>query len=157
MIRSRSGVSRAPELPFPSGARSSNEIILNRALADELEAKVGDELTLRLPKAEDIPADSPLGEKAERIRSFPRLKVIEIIATEGLGRFSLTPAQSSAFGRVCRARTTAGRPGTACENQHDLRRGHGRRPLRQATSAMRSPALCTRHWKTWACLAGMSN
>ena len=55
---------------------------------------MGDELTLRLPRAEDIPADSPLGEKAERIRSFPRLKVSEIIATEGLGRFSLTPAQS---------------------------------------------------------------
>ena len=80
--------------PVPQRCPRSNEIILNRALADGLGATVGDELTLRLPKAEDIPADSPLGEKAERIRSFPRLQVIEIIAAEGLGRFSLTPAQS---------------------------------------------------------------
>lgn len=80
--------------PVPQRCAQPNEIILNRALADELRAKVGDELTLRLPKAEDIPADSPLGEKAERIRSFPRLRVIEIIDTKGLGRFSLTPAQS---------------------------------------------------------------
>ena len=78
----------------PARCPDRDEIILNRTLADELHARVGDSVTLRLPKAEDIPADSPLGEKTDRIRSFPRLKVIEIIPAAGLGQFSLTPSQT---------------------------------------------------------------
>lgn len=78
----------------PSRCPDLDEIILNRTLADELHAQVGDSVTLRLPKAEGIPADSPLGEKTDRIRSFPRLKVIEIIPAAGLGQFSLTPSQT---------------------------------------------------------------
>jgi hypothetical protein len=77
----------------PGRCPDRDEIILNRTLADELGARVGDVVTLRLPKAEDIPADSPLGKKTDRIRSFPRLKVIEIVSAAGLGQFSLTPSQ----------------------------------------------------------------
>lgn len=78
----------------PSRCPDRDEIILNQTLADELQADVGDRVTLRLPKAADIPADSPLGEKADRIRSFPRLRVIEIVPAAGLGQFSLTPTQT---------------------------------------------------------------
>ena len=78
----------------PNRCPDRDEIILNQTLADEIQARVGDTVTLRLPKAEDIPADSPLGEKTDRIRSFPRLKVIEIIPAAGLGQFSLTPRQT---------------------------------------------------------------
>ena len=73
----------------------ADEIILNRQLADELSVQVGDTVTVRLPRPEAIPADSPLGEKTNRIRSLPRLKVIEIIPSQGLGRFSLTPSQTA--------------------------------------------------------------
>lgn len=69
------------------------EVVLNRRLADELEADVGDSVTIRLPKSRNIPADSPLGEKTDRIRSLPRLQVIEIMENRGLGRFSLHPSQ----------------------------------------------------------------
>ena len=80
--------------PQPTRCPGRDEIVLNRTLADELQAAVGDRVTLRLPKAADIPADSPLGEKADRIRSFPRLKIIEIVEDQGLARFSLTPSQA---------------------------------------------------------------
>jgi len=77
----------------PSRSPARDEVVLNQVLADELRARVGDTVTLRLPKPEDVPADSPLGKKADRIRSFPRLKVIEIIPAAGLGQFSLSPSQ----------------------------------------------------------------
>ncbi len=70
------------------------EIILNRQLANELDVNIGDQVTLRLPRSEGIPADSPLGEKTDRIRSLPGLKIIEIVENRGLGRFSLYPSQS---------------------------------------------------------------
>ncbi len=78
----------------PAKRPGQGEVILNRQLADDLGARVGDAVTIRLPQPEDIPADSPLGEKTDRIRSLPRLKVIEIIENRGLGRFSLHPRQS---------------------------------------------------------------
>lgn len=70
-----------------------DEIILNQTLADELRACVGDAVTVRLPKPQDVPADSPLGKKSDQIRSFPRLKVIEILPAAGLAQLSLTPSQ----------------------------------------------------------------
>ncbi|MHB0955061.1 MAG: FtsX-like permease family protein [Pirellulaceae bacterium] len=84
----------AGDAGLPARCPGRDEIVLNRTLAEELQAVVGDRITVRLPKPADIPADSPLGEKADRIRSFPRLKIIEIIETQGLARFSLTPSQA---------------------------------------------------------------
>ena len=52
---------------------------MNAPLAQELEAKVGDEVVIRLPKPNQVPADSALGKKTDRIRSLAELKVIEII------------------------------------------------------------------------------
>ena len=77
----------------PERAPGPGEIILNRVLADALGVQVGDTVALRLPRPEGIPADSPLGERTDRIHSMPRLEVIEIVAARGLGRFSLTASQ----------------------------------------------------------------
>jgi putative ABC transport system permease protein len=79
---------RPARLPEPG------EVILNQPLANELGAKVGDRVTVRLPMPEGIPADSPMGEKEDRIRGLPRLKVIEIVPGHGLGGFRLSPSQS---------------------------------------------------------------
>ncbi len=79
---------------IPAKQPGMGEVILNRQLADELNVQIGDQVTIRLPKPEDIPADSPLGEKTDRIRSLPGMKVIEIIENRGLGRFSVRPSQS---------------------------------------------------------------
>ncbi|PHS14833.1 MAG: hypothetical protein COA78_05475 [Blastopirellula sp.] len=72
---------------------NEDEIILNEPLAEELQAKVGDQITLRLPTGNDVPADSPLGKKNDRTRSLPRLIVKAVIPAEGLGRFGLHPSQ----------------------------------------------------------------
>lgn len=71
-----------------------DQVILNRRLAEELDARIGDEITLRLPTASQVPADSTLAQKANRVRSIPRLKVTAIIDDRGLGRFSLQQNQS---------------------------------------------------------------
>ena len=71
------------------------EIVLNQPLADELGAKVGDRVTLRLGKANQIPADSPLGRKTDRIQSIPSLVVTAIVPAQSLGRFSLQPMQTA--------------------------------------------------------------
>jgi len=70
-----------------------NEVILNAPLAAELSAKKGDTIVLRLAKTAQIPADSALGEKTDRIMSLAELNVVDVIKAESLGRFSLQPTQ----------------------------------------------------------------
>ncbi len=76
-------------------APQPGEVLLNAPLAEELGAKVGDTLILRMAKATQVSEDSPLGKKTDRLTSLAELKVREIIPAEGLGRFSLHPMQSS--------------------------------------------------------------
>lgn len=79
----------------PKKTPGRGEIVLNSTLATELAAEVGDSIIIRLPKLDQIPADSALGKKQDRLTSLADLKVIEIIPTESLGRFSLQPMQTS--------------------------------------------------------------
>lgn len=76
----------------PARPITEGEVVLNEPLADELAVKAGDEIVVRLPLPTDIPPDSPLGKKTELIANR-RLRVAEIIAAEGLGRFGLRPNQ----------------------------------------------------------------
>ena len=75
--------------PDPVG---SDEIVLNRPLAEALAAGPGDEVLLQIGRADLIPPDSPLGRKTETTRSR-RLTVRAVIPAEGLGRFGLRPTQ----------------------------------------------------------------
>jgi putative ABC transport system permease protein len=68
------------------------EVILNRPLADELGVDVGEQVLVRLGRRSDIPADSPLGRKDDAAHSV-RLRVVDVIAAKGLGRFGLRPSQ----------------------------------------------------------------
>jgi hypothetical protein len=77
----------------PKSLPHGNEVVLNAPLAAELSAKTGDTIILRLAKAAQIPADSALGEKTDRITSLAELKVVDVIGAESLGRFSLQPTQ----------------------------------------------------------------
>jgi len=76
----------------PAKPPAHDEIVINQPLAEQLRAKVGDEIILRLPQTADVPADSPLGRKTETVRSR-RFIVSAIIPAEGLGRFGLRPTQ----------------------------------------------------------------
>jgi putative ABC transport system permease protein len=81
---------RFPPKKLPTG----NEIVLNAPLAEALGVEIGDQVLLRLPSASDVPADSALGRKNDRVETASGLKVIDIIAAESLGRFALRPSQS---------------------------------------------------------------
>ncbi len=79
----------------PKVVPGEDEVVLNEPLAHELGATVGSTITLRLPEAANaIPAESPLGEKEDRVRGIPGLEVVAIVPADGLGRFGLTPSQS---------------------------------------------------------------
>lgn len=72
---------------------TDDEIILNQPLADELGVGIGDRVVIRLPSANQVPADSPLGHKENRVRNVTDLKIIDVIPATGLGRFRLRSSQ----------------------------------------------------------------
>ena len=72
-------------------------VVINQALADELNIMLGDKITLRLPDANQVQADSALGQKDDRIRSLASLPITAIIPNQGLGKFSLRPTQQTTF------------------------------------------------------------
>ncbi|MEX1026578.1 MAG: hypothetical protein WD049_01025, partial [Candidatus Paceibacterota bacterium] len=78
----------------PKTLPGEDEIVLNQVLADDLNAAISSEVVARLPKGNQVPADSPLANKSDRISSLPGLKVVDIIPARGLGRFSLRASQS---------------------------------------------------------------
>ncbi|MCA9215676.1 MAG: ABC transporter permease, partial [Planctomycetales bacterium] len=78
---------------FDSDALSSDSVIVNQPLADELNVAVGDTITLRLPKTQNVAADSTLADKTNISETLAGLKIVQIVPASGLGRFSLNPSQ----------------------------------------------------------------
>lgn len=74
---------------------NDDQVILNQSLADELGVVVGDFVNVRLPVEQAVPADSPLGSRESNTEGIPRLKIVQIIADRGLGRFSLSASQAT--------------------------------------------------------------
>lgn len=71
---------------------TGNQAAISRSIAVELGVEVGDEVLLRVPLVDNMPADSVLGEKADTTTSR-RLEVVDVLPDEGLARFSLRPSQ----------------------------------------------------------------
>lgn len=88
--------------PLSVPSLQSDEIVLNRAVADELgvtDQEVAAKsalVTLRIPKPSLLPGDSSLGKKRDLVESLVRLRVVAIVDNRGLGRFALEPSQSLA-------------------------------------------------------------
>ncbi len=76
-----------PETPL-----AGREIAITAPLATELDARVGDELLLRLPAAGSLPGDSTLGNKHDTTVAR-RFRLAAILPADGLARFSLRPSQ----------------------------------------------------------------
>lgn len=72
-----------------------NVIVINEALQNELNVRIGDALLVNIPQAADIHPEFLLGERdaSEAIQSL-RLVVSEIVPTENAGRFSLRAHQN---------------------------------------------------------------
>jgi putative ABC transport system permease protein len=76
----------------PSKPQAPGNVAITEPLARELGVAAGDSILLRIPAADAIPADSPLGEKNDTSRGR-RLRVAEVLPAEGLARFALAPSQ----------------------------------------------------------------
>ncbi|MEX0938652.1 MAG: ABC transporter permease [Pirellulales bacterium] len=76
----------------PSAELEGDVVVLNEPLAADLGVQVGDQVMVRIPLGSQIPADSPLGKKAGRIRGLT-LRVVDVLPADGIGRFSLRPNQ----------------------------------------------------------------
>jgi ABC-type antimicrobial peptide transport system permease subunit len=69
------------------------EVVVNAALAGELNVGAGDVITLHVQKADNVPRESLLGRRrVEDVLDQVRVKVRQVVPNEGLGRFSLNPA-----------------------------------------------------------------
>lgn len=77
---------------FPT-APGPDQVMINAALARELNLSVGDELTLRLSRLGGVPADNPLGRRDEGPLAMPRQKVVAIIDDASIGGFQLQSTQ----------------------------------------------------------------
>ncbi len=73
-------------------ALGNRDIVLNRLLADELGAAVGEDVLLRFQTDTLIPAESVMGRKSDNVR-LVRLRVDTILENSGPGRFGLSPQQ----------------------------------------------------------------
>lgn len=83
-------LSTAGDVPHSLGA---DQIIINRTLAEELGAVVGDRLAIRIGKSSGLAGDSPLARTDDLVESIVDLEVVDIIPSSGLGRFSLQASQ----------------------------------------------------------------
>ncbi len=73
---------------------TDRDIVLNKALADELGARVGDAVLLRLGKASAIATDTLLGRRDD-VTTRMRLTVRAVVPNEGMGGFSIRPQQQT--------------------------------------------------------------
>jgi putative ABC transport system permease protein len=80
-----------PDQPRP--VVPDDAIVINATLAAELGVQPGDTLVVRFGKAQQIPAESPLGRRRDRTVALAEQKVASVLPDEGLGRFSLVPTQ----------------------------------------------------------------
>ncbi|WP_149495638.1 ABC transporter permease [Roseiconus lacunae] len=79
----------------PTVELDDDSVVMTESLASELGVRVGDQVTVRLPVEQAVPADSPLGRKDVQTEGIPRLNVAEILPDKGLARFSLAASQAS--------------------------------------------------------------
>ncbi len=79
----------------PRDALDDQSVVMNQSTAAELGVQLGDLVTVRLPVEQAVPADSPLGRRQSESEGLPRMKIVDIIPDQGLGRFALSPSQAA--------------------------------------------------------------
>lgn len=94
--RDDSSMAKKPAPSFPN----PNSVIINQSLADDLRIGSMDDvpdmrLTVRIPKRNQLPGDSPMSKKSELIESLVDLEIASIVPDQGLGRFGMHPTQSN--------------------------------------------------------------
>ncbi len=80
--------------PAPSMTGPIRPVVLNRSLANELGARVGDDVLLHLRRPRTISPEMLLGRRDDPTVSL-RLTVADVVSDAGLGSFALTPRQTT--------------------------------------------------------------
>ena len=91
----------------PKSLPTNDGVVLNQSAASELGVSKGDQVTLRLPIEQAVPADSPLGRREIQSEGLPRMEVLDVIPDRGLGRFAITPSQAAPLNIFVRRDTVA--------------------------------------------------
>lgn len=78
---------------LPKTLPRGEQIVLNQSLADKLNAKIGDAVTLKVAREAVVPADSVLGKREVETIALPRWRVVDIVPDQSLARFSLQSDQ----------------------------------------------------------------
>jgi ABC-type antimicrobial peptide transport system permease subunit len=86
----------AQQSPKISHALPDDGVVLNTALAEQLHAKVGDDLLLRVQKPSLLSRDEPISPQDDLSIAL-RLKLASILSDEELGRFGLAANQVAPF------------------------------------------------------------
>jgi len=82
--------------PAAFGDPPTDGVVLNQPLADQLQAKIGDAVVLRVSKPSQLVRDAPLSPQEDTSAAL-RLTVLGIAKDEQLGRFSLQANQVAPF------------------------------------------------------------
>jgi ABC-type lipoprotein release transport system permease subunit len=87
--------------PVPAGSAfwesSAAEVALNQTLADLLDVREGDAITLNVQKTDEVPRESLLGKrKTSDVLAALEVKVRQVLPDTGLARFSLKPTPEAA-------------------------------------------------------------
>lgn len=127
--------------PPSFSAISPDSVVINRALADQLQTKTGESLLLRVRKPSALSQDAPLSPSEDTLVAV-RLNVQAVVSDSEFGRFSLHASQIPPFNAFVALPTLASRAGVT--NQANLlligpKRGEGNTAitLDSATKALR--------------------
>ncbi len=91
------GGATLPDLKKKGEGQLFPPVVMNQSLADELEAKVGDDVLLALARPGDIPAETVVGEKDADDRLVRRRHTLAAVIPDlGLGGFGLAAQQTGA-------------------------------------------------------------
>ncbi len=77
----------------PKQLPTGNQLVLNTSLAERLNAKIGDRITLKVSRDAVVPADSALGKRENEVVALSRWEVVDILPDISLARFSLKSDQ----------------------------------------------------------------
>ncbi|MCA9156769.1 MAG: ABC transporter permease [Planctomycetales bacterium] len=95
----------APQATELTASLQADEIALNQSLATELQAQVGDEVTLHFDRAGGVPPDSPLGNRDGNAINLPRQRIVAILPDVGVGGLSFASSQTVPRNVFCHAAT----------------------------------------------------
>jgi len=95
----------SPQATELTAGLQADEIALNHSLAAELQAQVGDEVTLHFDRAGGVPPDSPLGNRDGSSINLPRQRIIAILPDAGVGGLSFASSQTIPRNIFCHAVT----------------------------------------------------